>query len=315
VEEQQDTSVQKPALPAPGGRKILQGGIKSLRIEPWTMKRLRREVMESWKGDDEEDGDAVEDDSTVCSPLSDSSEGKLDIKTKLATSMQVAKIVSEDEAHKRFSGLHREVGLDERLMWGQGIGLPNRARIGKMMTNGYEGKSTGIYTHNIKESLSDIDFIFHGGMVPCPDEQDANMVEMYREYFRNIKVRISVIGALRKVGVGSLETDIADDCPRLHIHGGVLGNDVKHGFGEMNDGEFLSMATVSALATFERTKFILNSSDGETAWMIKNKRIMAEVLEVACLWTAARITHAAEGVNKMGPNKSTLPVKIIWYQC
>jgi hypothetical protein len=73
----------------------------------------------------------------------------------------------------------------------------------------------------------------------------------------------------------------------------------------MNDGEFLSMATVSALATFERTKFILNSSDGESAWMIRNKRILAEVLEVACHWTAARILHAAEGVNKMGPNKST----------
>jgi hypothetical protein len=80
------------------------------------------------------------------------------------------------------------------------------------------------------------------------------MVEMYRDYFRNIKVRISVIGALRKVGVGSLEIDIADDCPRLNIHGGVIGDDVKHGFGEMNDGEFLSMATVSASATFKHTK-------------------------------------------------------------
>ena len=116
------------------------------------------------------------------------------------------------------------------------------------MSTDYVGKSTGIYTHNIKESLADINFIFHGGMVLCPEEQGENVVEMYRNYFRNIKVRISVIGALRKVSVRSLENDIADDCPRLHIHGGVLGNEVKHGFGEMNDGEYLSMATVSALA-------------------------------------------------------------------
>jgi hypothetical protein len=166
------------------------------------------------------------------------------------------------------------------------------------MSTHYVGKSTGIYTHNVKESLSDMNFILHGGMVPCPDEQDDNMVEIYRNYFRNIKVRISVIGALRKVGVSSLENDIADDCPRLHIHGGVLGNEVKHWFGEMNDGEYLSMATVSALGSFEHTKFILNSSDGESAWMIRNKRIMAEVMEVACHWAAARILHAVEGVTK-----------------
>ncbi len=110
------------------------------------------------------------------------------------------------------------------------------------------------------------------------------MVEMYRDYFKNIKVRIAVIGALRKVGVRSLEKDIADDCPRIHIHGGILGEEVKHGFGEMNDGEYLSMVTVASLAAFEHTKFILNSSEGESAWMIRNKSIMAEVMEVASKW-------------------------------
>jgi hypothetical protein len=275
--------------------RVCTGGTKRPEYHPQTLHRLRRELMGKWRGEDDVDDEEV-DDSTDYSISSGPSDNEA-VTGKLVDSMKVAKVVSEEEAQKRFISLQKEVKLDDRLDWGGGGGLPSRAKINQLLSGQYPGRSSGFYTHNKKGSLADIDFVLHGGIVPWTGtESEGNEVDLYREYLKRIKVRIHVIGALHKVEVRTLEEDIEDDCPRIHIHGGVLEDPIEQGHGELNDGEYLSLTTIAALSTFKYTKFIVNPQEDESAWIIRNRFIMKEVMAVATRWAAARILHARDEV-------------------